>query len=46
MDECRSLKLHPTKKMLVSTSRDGSVRLWDCSKEGRPKLTNNLVCHS
>ena len=31
MDECRSVKLHPSKKVLVSTSRDGSVRLWDCA---------------
>lgn len=46
MDECKSLKLHPTKKLLVSTSRDGSVRLWDCGKEGSPKLANNLVFHS
>lgn len=46
MDETKSIKLHPKKKLLVSTSRDGSVRLWDCGKEGRPKLTNNLVFHT
>jgi WD40 repeat protein len=46
MDETRSIKLHPKQKLLVSTSRDGSVRLWDCGREGRPKLTNNLVFHT
>lgn len=46
MDETRSVKLHPNKKVLVSTSRDGSVRVWDCSKEGKPLMANNLVHHS
>ncbi len=29
IDGVRSMKLHPKKKVMVSGSRDGSVRLWD-----------------
>jgi WD40 repeat protein len=46
MDECRSILLHPTKKILCSTSRDGSVRLWNLANDLKPKLTNNLVFHN
>ena len=45
MDECRSVLTHPTKKILASTGRDGSVRLWDCSNENKPTLLNNLTLH-
>ena len=45
MDECRFVLAHPTKKVLASTGRDGSIRLWNCSVEGKPSLLNNLTLH-
>lgn len=42
---CRSVNLHPHQKYLVSTGKDGSVRLWDCNHEGLPKIVSNLVGH-
>ena len=45
MDECRNVNLHPHEKYLLSTGRDGSARIWDCSVEGKPKLQSNLAYH-
>jgi WD40 repeat protein len=35
-DAVKSLTLEGKKKMLLSTGRDGSVRLWECSEGLKP----------
>jgi WD40 repeat protein len=45
MDGVRSLNLHPNKKILLSTGKDGSARVWDCSGIHHPKILSNLVLH-
>lgn len=42
---CRNVNLHPSQKYMVSSGKDGSVRLWDCNNEGRPEIQANLVLH-
>lgn len=42
---CRNVNLHPTQKYMLSSGKDGSVRLWNCNEEGRPMIQANLVFH-
>lgn len=42
---CRNVNLHPHSKYMLSSGKDGSVRLWNCNNEGKPKIQANLVHH-
>lgn len=47
MDSVRTINYHPTKKVMLTTGRDGSAKIWDSSSnEVQPKILGNLVLHS
>ena len=47
MDSVRTINIHSNKKVLLSTGRDGSAKLWDASKDNeQPDILGNLVLHS
>jgi len=46
MDSVRTINYHPTKKVLLTTGRDGSAKLWDASNNDvTPTILGNLVHH-
>ncbi len=46
LDSVRTINLHPTKKIFLSTGRDGSAKLWNASSnEVQPLILGNLVLH-
>jgi WD40 repeat protein len=47
LDSVRTVNYHPNKKILLSTGRDGSVRLWNAeSNTHHPRILGNLALHS
>ena len=47
MDAVRTINLHRSKKLMLSTGRDGSAKLWDVSQDNiQPTILGNLVLHS
>lgn len=47
LDSVRTINLHPQRKIMLSTGRDGSVKLWDASaNDVQPTILGNLVLHN
>lgn len=45
-DSVRTINYHPNKKVLMSTGRDGSVKLWNTdSNTHHPAILGNLALH-
>ena len=46
LDSVRTINYHPQRKVLMTTARDGAVKLWDASSDNvQPKILGNLVLH-
>lgn len=46
LDSVRTINYHPQRKVLMTTARDGAVKLWDASSDDiQPKILGNLVLH-
>jgi WD40 repeat protein len=46
-DSVRTVQFHPKRKILLSTGRDGSAKLWDASSDNHhPSILGNLALHS
>ena len=42
----RTINYHPSKKILLTTGRDGSAKLWDAARNDvTPTILGNLVHH-
>ena len=47
MDSVRTINYHPSRPVLMSSGRDGSVKLWDAKdNKHHPLVLGNLVGHS
>lgn len=47
LDAVRTINYHPTRKILLSTGRDGSAKLWNASLDThQPAILGNLAVHS
>ena len=47
MDSVRTINYHPTRPVLMSSGRDGSVKLWDAKdNKHHPLMLGNLVGHN
>ena len=46
LDSVRTINYHPTRKILLSTGRDGSAKLWNASSDAQqPSILGNLALH-
>ena len=46
MDSVRTINYHPSRPVLMSSGRDGSVKLWDAKDDKhQPLVLGNLVGH-
>lgn len=46
LDSVRTINYHPSRKVFLSTGRDGSAKLWDASSNThQPSILGNLALH-
>jgi len=47
LDSIRKIVYHPSQKVILSTGRDGSAKLWNVESETHyPTLLGNLALHA
>ena len=47
LDSVRTINLHPSRNVLLTTGRDGSAKVWDAeAKKVTPTILGNLVQHT
>jgi WD40 repeat protein len=47
LDSVRTINYHPSRRILLSTGRDGSAKLWNASLDThQPAILGNLALHS
>ena len=47
MDSVRTINIHPSRKILLTTGRDGSAKLWNAEANNvTPTILGNLVHHT